>query len=609
MALPEQRSTIARPNDELERLRRNSDALEQIQVVIDLVARQLNQPFAALSLFDDRYAHYLVTHGKPPSRAIRSEMICDVTFNEGRMIVTLDASQDPTLKDYPVIKNAGTRFYAGTPVYSSEGQKLGVLCAWGKEPGSRVPNDVGSLLTTSAQLISALVDASRSLGKKARERARLEEQLQLQQSLEGIFKYAAIMVDRSGRIQYVTTPFTELVGRRQDDLIGLSLGNLLEATAPLTISEALTQAAETGSSLQCTGRLRSKGQQRQIVDIKVYPESNPEGAVSSFGIRLLPASQVSATSRGISLRANLLQGMRHGAPREQLVEKMIRLVESQVRGCENLAIISTITGPGQREIHASPQSASFIQDLRGHHEFNPAVSICATTAEARQFFSCNDTLDETRWPNYDWLFFTHDIRSVWCAPVLDDAGLIIAVVTVFRREPGAPDKADMQALDELGEWVGLLLFSGSPGTNPEPRKQNLSAKHMATRLKGLSDLCTENEQCYLVALDLSELLLADISPSYIEEIIAVHLGDGVDIFRLKQDTWYCLCRGQGSHELAGKTNSLSDALALDRLMPGGSHQACVRVVFKEATTGQNILDEIATVGRMLLSDGQARIRK
>lgn len=604
MAVPEQLSTIARHNDELERLRRNSDVLEQIQVVIDLVARQLNQPFAALSLFDDRYAHYLVTHGKAPSRAVRSEMICDVTFNEGRMIVALDASQDPALKDCPVIQNSGTRFYAGTPVYSGGGKKLGVLCAWGEESGNLVPDDVESLLTTSAQLIGAMVDASRSLGKKARERKQLEEQLQLQQSMEGIFNYAAILVDRSGRIQYVTAPFMELVGRRQDDLIGLSLVNLLEASAPLSISEALAQAAETGSSLQCTGRLRSKGQQRQVVDIKVYPESNPEGVVSSFGIRLLPASRVSAMSRGTSLRANLLQGMRHGAPREQLIEKMIRLVESQVRGSENLAIISTITGPGQREIHATPQSASFVQDLRGHHEFNPAVSICATTAEARQFFSCNDTLDETRWPNYDWLFFTHDVRSVWCAPVLDDAGLIIAVVTVFRHEPGAPDKADMQALDELGEWVGLLLFSESSGSGQEPRKLKLSAEHMSSKLKAIVERCDENEQAYLVALDLSELFVADISPSYIEELVVVHLGDDVETFRLKHDTWYCLCKGQGSHQLAGKTNALSKALAMDRLLPQRSHQAQVRVAFKEATSDQNILDEIATVGRMLLSGRQ-----
>lgn len=608
MALPD-RSTSPRQNDELDRLRRNSDALEQIQVVIDLVARQLDQPFAAFSLFDDRYAHYLVTHGKAPSRAIRSEMICDVTFNESKMIVTLDASQDPELKDCPVIQNAGTRFYAGTPVYSNGGDKLGVLCAWGKEPGKRIPEEVESLLTTSAQLISTLVDASRLHGKKTKDRARLDEQLRHQHALEAIFKDAAIMVDRSGRIQYVTTPFTELVGRRQDDLIGLSLANLLEATAPLTLSEALAQAAETGSSLQCTGRLRSKGQQRQVVDIEIHPGNRLADETSSFGIRLHPESKLSQTNRSMSLRANLLQGMRHGAPREQLVEKMIRLIESQVRGSENLAIISTITGPGQRDIYSNPQSASFIQDLRGHHEFNSAVSICATTAEARQFFSCNDTLDEARWPNYDWLFFTHDIRSVWCAPILDDAGLIIAVVTVFRREAGAPDKADMQALDELGEWVGLLLFSESSGTEPEPRKLNLSAEHMGRRLTGLAEVCADDERCYLVALDLSEIIFADISPSYIEEIIAVHLGDGVDVFRLKQDTWYCLCKGRGPHELAGKTNSLSDALTMDRLMPEGSHQARVRIAFKEATSGQNILDEIATVGRMLLSNGRASPRK
>lgn len=585
---------------DLERLQRSPDTLDQIQLVVDLVARQLGLPFASFSLFDDRYAHYIVTYGAPPSRASRSEVPCDVTFSESSYVATTDASTDARVKDRPFVHSAGARFYAGSPVFSNSGQKLGVLCVWGKESPCQVPEGAESLLDAGARLIGTLVETSRMLGQRNRDQTKLDEELRLHKLLEGIFHHAAIVVDRSGRIHYTTTPFTELVGRRKDELIGLSLANLLEATAPLTLDQALDQAAETGDSLQCTGRLRGKGQQRQVVDLKVYPQRRPESGHEFFGIRFLEASQRSPASHVGSLRAKLLRGMRGDAPASQLTETMIRLIEHQVRGSRNLAIISTITGPGQREIHASPGAESFVRDLRGHHEFNPAVSICATTAEARRFFSCDDTLDERRWPNYDWLFFTHDFRSVWCAPVLDDAGLIIAVVTVFRHEAGAPDKSDMQALDELGEWVGLLFFSQRSETRQEPQQVTLSAEHMATKLERLAKGCSNNEQCYLVALDLSEIGFAELSPSYLEEIISVHLGDGVDIFRLKQDTWYCLCKGQGPHEMAGKKNALSEALAMNRLMPDGARRARVNIAFKEALRGNNVLDEIASVGRMLL---------
>lgn len=586
------------PPAELERLQARPDILSQLRTIIDLVARQLGQPFAAFSLFDDRYAHYLVTHGLPSSQIKRSDVLCDIVFGEGCAVTTLDASVDPDLRDRPVIRNMGTRFYAGTPVYGPSGQKLGVLCTWGTEPLTAIPDETPTLLTTSALLIGTLVEASRTLVRQSHERVQRDQRQSYQARLEIALNQASVLTDSNAYIQYATGPFLTLMGRRQDELIGLNLATLLESSTPMTMQQAYRQAAESGSALQCTGRLRTKGHQYRIVEITVNPLPAEPLSEHHFGVEFKEVSLGKASNQCTAIRTNLLNGIRNGVALTAQIETLVSLVQGMVKGDDNLAIVSAITGPGQRQIYSSRRSESFVSDLKGHHEFNPTVSICATTAEARQLYSCSDTLDEKRWPNYDWLYFTYDIRSIWCAPILDANGLINGLVTVFRKEPGSPDKRDLQALEESAEWAGVLLFSELSPTE-ERDHEAISAEYMTSKLHEMTRQCADGESCFLVALDWSAMFSGEVTASYLEQVIGVHLGSDTRIFRLKPTVWYCLCLAQGTHELKGQAASMVKALTMDRLTSSGHQKAQVKVSYKEARVDMHILDQIASVGRLL----------
>lgn len=595
--MPAQLPQHTSPAD-LDRLQARPDILAQLQTVIDLVARRLGQPFAAFSLFDDRYAYYLVTHGLLPTQLNRSDVLCDVVFGQDCAITTLDASVDSDLRDRPVIRSFGTRFYAGTPVYGPSGQKLGVLCTWGTEPRTTIPDETPALLATSALLIGAIVEASRTLVRQSHDRVQIDQRQSHQARLETALNQASVLTDSDAHIQYATGPLLALMGRRQDELIGLSLSNLLESTAPLTLPQAFKQAAEAGSALQCTGRLRTKGHQYRVVDITIHPLPGELSNERHFGVVFEEISLGKTSNQCTAIRTSLLNGIRYGAPLTSQLETLVNLVQGLVKGDDNLAIVSAITGPGQRQIYASRRSESFVSDLKGHHEFNPAVSICATTAEARQLFSCNDTLDEKRWPNYDWLYFTYDIRSVWCAPILDVNGLINGLVTVFRKEPGSPDKSDLQALEESAEWAGVLLFSDLSATE-ERDHETISAEYMTGKLHEMTKQCADGEGCFLVALDWSAIFSGDLTASYLEDVISMHLGADADIFRLKPTVWYCLCKALGSHELKGQAAAITKTLTVDKLTSSGHQQAQVKVAYKEARADIHILDQIASVGRLL----------
>jgi hypothetical protein len=127
------------------------------------MARQLYGTKAAVfSVIDrDREWHKSMS-GTDVDEVARSSSFCNVTIrNRGAMVVG-DAHEDERFSDNPlVVGDPGIRFYAGFPVESPTGERIGALCVY--DPKPRIAADVDeSMLRQLALLIQAelRVDAS-----------------------------------------------------------------------------------------------------------------------------------------------------------------------------------------------------------------------------------------------------------------------------------------------------------------------------------------------------------------------------------------------------------------------------------------------------------------
>ena len=120
------------------------------------MARQLYGTNAAVfSVIDrDREWHKSMS-GTDVDEVARSSSFCNVTIrNRGAMVVG-DAYEDDRFSDNPlVVGDPGIRFYAGFPVESPTGERIGALCVY--DPKPRVASDVDeSMLRQLALLIQA----------------------------------------------------------------------------------------------------------------------------------------------------------------------------------------------------------------------------------------------------------------------------------------------------------------------------------------------------------------------------------------------------------------------------------------------------------------------
>jgi len=102
------------------------DALDDI---VSALQRSLGASSAALNFIDDARLWVKASRGFPFSSIPRNEALCDHTIRAPRTLVVPDASADLRFREIPFVREQeGAPFYAGHPVESPDGERVGSLC-------------------------------------------------------------------------------------------------------------------------------------------------------------------------------------------------------------------------------------------------------------------------------------------------------------------------------------------------------------------------------------------------------------------------------------------------------------------------------------------------
>ncbi len=124
------------PEDETERLRalRHTGLLESgADPVLDGIVRRaaalFGAPIAVVSLLDSTRQTFKASIGIGVPHTDRDMAFCGYAILQPDPLVVLDTPHDTRFADNPLVTGApGVRFYAGSPVYSVSGHRLGTLC-------------------------------------------------------------------------------------------------------------------------------------------------------------------------------------------------------------------------------------------------------------------------------------------------------------------------------------------------------------------------------------------------------------------------------------------------------------------------------------------------
>jgi diguanylate cyclase (GGDEF)-like protein len=180
------------PDNEAQRMAalRSLDVLftpseERFDRITRLASRLLGTPIALVSLIADKCQWFKSAQGLDATETSREISFCGHAILSEQTFVVEDTKHDPRFSDNPLVLAApNIRFYAGHPLHTVDGSRVGTLCVIDRHPRRftteqlQVLRDLAALAETELQR-GQLSEAQRDL---VRER----DELKLKASIDGL---------------------------------------------------------------------------------------------------------------------------------------------------------------------------------------------------------------------------------------------------------------------------------------------------------------------------------------------------------------------------------------------------------------------------------------
>lgn len=153
-------------DDELERilaLKRfeilDTEPEEAFERITRTVATIFEAPVVAVSLVDENRLWFKSCYGLDVTETSRDVAFCTHTIMRDEIMIVNDATKDPRFQNNPLVTgDPAIRFYAGAPLRSGEGFRLGTLCVIDFQPRKitevqcKILEDMAALVVDAMEL-------------------------------------------------------------------------------------------------------------------------------------------------------------------------------------------------------------------------------------------------------------------------------------------------------------------------------------------------------------------------------------------------------------------------------------------------------------------------
>jgi PAS domain S-box-containing protein len=146
--------------------------------VTQLASQLCNTPIALISLIDTSRQWFKSRVGLAVAETPRDIAFCNWAIKGDALFEVPDAAQDERFSDNPLVTgDPNIRFYAGAPLRTADGHRVGTLCVIDRQPRELLPSQRAALVVLARQVVLQF-EMRRNLAELSEVRAALEAETQ-----------------------------------------------------------------------------------------------------------------------------------------------------------------------------------------------------------------------------------------------------------------------------------------------------------------------------------------------------------------------------------------------------------------------------------------------
>ena len=259
----------------------------QLQYTVSCAAKVFKTPMASITLIDKDTQWIKISMGLNADQTPRALSFCTHAIERKSVFIVPDTLHDARFNTNPLVVNEpGIRFYAGAPLITQTGHRIGTLCVMDKKP--RIPTEQQKLvLKVLAQSVISIMELKLSLSQLDQGLNDLKEVRKNMSAnevkLRAMFESLAddyFLLGKKGEIM----DFNQVAYRSIKDIyaIKLSVGRIMSGFLASDYRELFSynyQKALAGEETQLE-RLADRGNQGKIwLDCRFEPVRNDMGEI------------------------------------------------------------------------------------------------------------------------------------------------------------------------------------------------------------------------------------------------------------------------------------------------------------------------------------------
>jgi PAS domain S-box-containing protein len=187
-----------------------------------------------------------------------------------------------------------------------------------------------------------------------------------------------------------------------------------------------------------------------------HPVFSPSGDLVEYVGTVI---DITERKRAEALRegeSRILEMIAHDAPLEEILEKLVRVVEAQFAGL--LCSVLLLDEDGQHVRHGAAPSLPepYTKAIDGLC-IGPKAGSCGTAMYRREPVVVTDILEDPLWESYRGVADPYGLRACWSTPILAHSGKALGSFAMYYREPRSPSSAETRALEMATHLAGIAI--------------------------------------------------------------------------------------------------------------------------------------------------------